>query len=73
MVTEAIDLVAEARRGDSNAFGELVKPLYQPAERLAVSMVSSREVARDLVQEVRISEQSGHPFRTKVATDFGAK
>ena len=51
MVTEAIDLVAEARRGDSNAFGELVKPLYQPAERLAVSMVSSREVARDLVQE----------------------
>ena len=23
--------------------------------------------------QLRISEQSGHPFRTKVATDFGAK
>ena len=44
-------LVAASRQGDSAAFGQLVRPLYQPAERLALRMVSSTEVARDLVQE----------------------
>ena len=45
------DLVAEGRRGDNNAFEQLVRPVYGPAERLASTMVSSPETARDLVQE----------------------
>ena len=44
-------MVARARRGDREAFGQLVKSAYQPAERLAAGMVSSTELARDLVQE----------------------
>jgi RNA polymerase sigma-70 factor (ECF subfamily) len=45
------DLVVQARRGDKQAFNELLDRYQQMAMRVAQAMVKQEEVARDLVQE----------------------
>ena len=45
------DLVALAKSGDEDAFGELVVRYRPMAERIAVRVVAEREVARELAQE----------------------
>lgn len=45
------DLVADARRGDASAFALLLDPLWEPAYRLAYTMLRDRQNAEDAVQE----------------------
>jgi RNA polymerase sigma-70 factor, ECF subfamily len=45
------DLVARARGGDASAFALLLDPLWEPAYRLAYSMLGDRTAAEDAVQE----------------------
>ena len=45
------DLVARARDGDASAFAILLDPLWEPAYRLAYSMLGDRAAAEDAVQE----------------------
>jgi RNA polymerase sigma-70 factor (ECF subfamily) len=48
------DLVARAKRGDREAFDQLVGPLVSQAFRLAYAMLHDREAAEDAVQEAAI-------------------
>lgn len=48
------DLVREARRGDEAAFTALLRPLLDPAFRLAVGMLQDRQLAEDAVQEAAV-------------------
>ncbi len=45
------ELISAARRGDRNAFEALLRPLIDPAYRLALAMLSDRSAAEDAVQE----------------------
>ena len=45
------DLVEAARAGDRGAFEALLRPLVDPAYRMAFAMLSDREGAEDAVQE----------------------
>jgi len=49
------DLVASARSGDASAFALLLDPLWDPAYRLAFSMLREREAAEDAVQEAALN------------------
>ncbi len=49
------DLVAAARRRDPAAFEALLRPLIEPAYRLAYSMLERREEAEDAVQEAALN------------------
>lgn len=53
------ELVHRARRGDHNAFHDLVDRHSPWIYRLAVSMVTSREDAEDLVQETFLAASRG--------------
>jgi RNA polymerase sigma-70 factor (ECF subfamily) len=48
------DLVRDARRGDEVAFASLLRPLLEPAYRLAAGMLQDRELAEDAVQEAAV-------------------
>jgi RNA polymerase sigma factor (sigma-70 family) len=48
------DLVASARGGDATALTLLLEPLWEPAYRLAFSMLREREAAEDAVQEAAL-------------------
>jgi RNA polymerase sigma-70 factor, ECF subfamily len=48
------DLVASARSGDASALAVLLDPLWDPAYRLAFSMLRDREAAEDAVQEAAL-------------------
>jgi DNA-directed RNA polymerase specialized sigma24 family protein len=45
------DLVGEARAGDEAAFEEVLRPLIEPALRLACGMLQDPQAAEDAVQE----------------------
>jgi RNA polymerase sigma factor (sigma-70 family) len=49
--TTDVELVARARNGDGEAFGELVRRHQAAALRLAAAVLGSTEEARDVVQE----------------------
>jgi len=51
--TEA-ELVALARSGDKNAFGQLIERYQSMAKRIAIGMVANEDVAQDLVQEAML-------------------
>ena len=53
------DLVRRARDGDREAFGALVERHQAAALRLATAVVSSREEARDIVQEAFVKAYRG--------------
>jgi RNA polymerase sigma-70 factor (ECF subfamily) len=44
-------MVRDARRGDEAAFTSLLRPLLEPAYRLAAGMLQDRQLAEDAVQE----------------------
>lgn len=48
------EILAAIRRGDLNAFGQLVEAFQQMAFTLAVRVVKDRDVAEDIVQEAMI-------------------
>lgn len=48
------DLVRDARRGDGAAFTSLLRPLLEPAYRLAAGMLQDRQLAEDAVQEAAV-------------------
>ena len=48
------DLVREAKRGDEGAFTSLLRPLLEPAYRLAAGMLQDRQLAEDAVQEAAL-------------------
>jgi RNA polymerase sigma-70 factor, ECF subfamily len=49
------DLVRAARRGDEAAFTSLLRPLLEPAYRLAAGMLQDRQLAEDAVQEAAVN------------------
>jgi RNA polymerase sigma-70 factor (ECF subfamily) len=53
-VVASDNLVASARSGDASAFALLLDPLWNPAYRLAFSMLREREAAEDAVQEAAL-------------------
>ena len=48
------DLVRDAKRGDEAAFTALLRPLLEPAYRLATGMLQDRHLAEDAVQEAAV-------------------
>ena len=48
------DLIRAARSGDRDAFEALLRPLIDPAYRLALAMLSDRAAAEDAVQEAAL-------------------
>jgi RNA polymerase sigma-70 factor (ECF subfamily) len=48
------DLVRDAKRGDEAAFTALLRPLLEPAYRLAAGMLQDRPLAEDAVQEAAV-------------------
>src|SRR6202162_1346732 len=48
------DLVRDAKRGDEAAFTSLLRPLLEPAYRLAAAMLQDRQLAEDPVQEAAV-------------------
>lgn len=49
-----IDLLSRARQGDRHAFEEVLRPVIQPAYRLAFAMLGDRGAAEDAVQEMAL-------------------
>jgi RNA polymerase sigma-70 factor, ECF subfamily len=49
------DMVRGARRGDEAAFTSLLRPLLEPAYRLAAGMLQDRQLAEDAVQEAAVN------------------
>jgi RNA polymerase sigma factor (sigma-70 family) len=45
------ELVALARSGDKNAFGQLIERYQQMVKRIALGMIADEEIARELAQE----------------------
>jgi RNA polymerase sigma factor (sigma-70 family) len=48
------ELVALARSGDKNAFGQLIERYQQMVKRIALGMIADEEIARELAQEARL-------------------
>ena len=48
------DLVRDAKRGDEAAFTALLRPMLEPAYRLAVAILQDRQLAEDAVQEAAV-------------------
>ena len=48
------DQVRDAKRGDEAAFTTLLRPLVEPAYRLAAGMLQDRQLAEDAVQEAAV-------------------
>jgi RNA polymerase sigma-70 factor (ECF subfamily) len=48
------DLVRDAKRGDEAAFTSLLRPLLEPAYRLAAGMLQDRQLAEDALQEAAV-------------------
>jgi RNA polymerase sigma factor (sigma-70 family) len=49
------NLVRDARHGDETAFTSLLRPLLEPAYRLAAGMLQDRQLAEDAVQEAAVN------------------
>jgi len=49
-----LDLLNRARLGDRVAFEEILRPLVEPAYRLALAMLRERDAAEDAVQEMAL-------------------
>lgn len=48
------DLLSRARQGDRQAFEEVLRPVIQPAYRLALAMLRDTAAAEDAVQEMAL-------------------
>ena len=63
-----IDLLTRARQGDRQAFEEVLRPVIQPAYRLAFAMLGDRGAAEDAVQEMALK---GWRHRSRIRPDLG--
>lgn len=61
-------LLNRARLGDRLAFEEVLRPLVEPAYRLALAMLREREAAEDAVQEMALK---GWRHRSRIRPDLG--
>lgn len=61
-------LLDRARLGDTQAFEALVRPVIQPAYRLALAMLGEREAAEDAVQEMALK---GWRHRGRLRPELG--
>src|SRR5260370_37781484 len=48
------DMARDGKRGDEAAFISLLRPLLEPAYRLAAAMLQDRQLAEDAVQEAAV-------------------
>lgn len=62
------DLLDKARLGDQRAFEEVLRPLIEPAYRLAFAMLREREAAEDAVQEMALK---GWRHRKRIRPELG--
>jgi RNA polymerase sigma-70 factor (ECF subfamily) len=62
------DWLDKARLGDQRAFEEVLRPLIEPAYRLAFAMLREREAAEDAVQEMALK---GWRHRSKIRPELG--
>jgi RNA polymerase sigma-70 factor (ECF subfamily) len=62
------DLLDKARLGDQRAFEEILRPLIEPAYRLALAMLREREAAEDAVQEMALK---GWRHRSRIRPELG--
>jgi RNA polymerase sigma factor (sigma-70 family) len=51
---DEVELLDRARQGDRYAFEAILRPIIQPAYRLALAMLGDREEAEDAVQEMAL-------------------
>ncbi|HEV2217614.1 MAG TPA: RNA polymerase sigma factor [Candidatus Dormibacteraeota bacterium] len=63
-----IDLLRRARQGDRYAFEEVLRPVIQPAFRLALAMLCERGAAEDAVQEMALK---GWRHRHRIRPELG--
>ena len=64
-----IDLLSRARQGDRHAFEEVLRPVIQPAFRLALAMLGERGAAEDAVQEMALKAwRHRHRIRPELGT-----
>src|ERR1700720_3844420 len=61
-------VLSRAREGDRQAFEEILRPLVQPAYRLALAMLHEREAAEDAVQEMALKAWR---HRARIRPEFG--
>jgi len=61
-------LLNRARLGDRLAFEEILRPLVEPAYRLALAMLREREAAEDAVQEMALK---GWRHRGRIRPELG--
>ena len=57
---DEVALLERARRGDQHAFEAILRPLIQPAYRLALAMLGERGAAEDAVQEMALKGWRHH-------------
>ena len=62
------DLLSRARQGDRYAFEEVLRPVIQPAFRLALAMLGERGAAEDAVQEMALK---GWRHRHRIRPELG--
>jgi RNA polymerase sigma-70 factor (ECF subfamily) len=63
------DLLDRARLGDQRAFEEVLRPLIEPAYRVAFAMLREREAAEDAVQEMALK---GWRHRSRIRPELGS-
>ena len=63
-----LGLLNRARMGDRVAFEEILRPLVEPAYRLALAMLREREAAEDAVQEMALK---GWRHRSRIRPEVG--
>jgi RNA polymerase sigma-70 factor (ECF subfamily) len=65
---DELELLERARRGDQHAFEAILRPMIQPAYRLALAMLGEREAAEDAVQEMALK---GWRHRLQIRPELG--
>ena len=65
---DELDLLERARGGDQQAFEAIVRPVIQPAYRLALAMLGERGAAEDAVQEMALK---GWRHRNRIRPELG--
>jgi|SRR5205823_7115782 len=65
---DELDVLDRARRGDRYAFEQILRPLVEPAYRLALAMLHEKEAAEDAVQEMALK---GWRHRGRIRPELG--
>src|ERR1051325_827516 len=65
---EELDLLSRARQGDRRAFEEVLRPVIQPAYRVALAMLGEPGAAEDAVQEMALK---GWRHRHRIRPELG--